>query len=268
MGMVPNASEHGYLVDHLLEVCHWFMLVLFVGWFSFFLYSIIRFHRSRNPRANYHGVKSKAATHLELVVILVEAILLLGFGLPLWAKRVTEESFPDKNDALRVHAVGEQFAWNFHYPGADNVFGRQDAHLVTGNNPLGLDPSDPAGKDDVVSKNELYLVNFKPTVIEVTSKDVIHSLSLHAMRITQDATPGLRVPVWFRPKLEGTYEVVCAQLCGAGHFGMKASMIVQGQKEWSAWYEDTMKLQHPAATAPVSAEAAAPVPAPNPAPAQ
>ncbi|MES2571739.1 MAG: hypothetical protein V4710_17010 [Verrucomicrobiota bacterium] len=248
--MVPNASEHGALVDHLLEVCHWFMLVLFVGWLAFFLYSIIRFHRTRNPRANYYGVQSKAATHLELCVILVEAILLLGFGLPLWANRVTEESFPDKNEALRVRAVGEQFAWNFHYTGPDNVFGRQDAHLVTSNNPLGLDPNDPAGKDDIVSKNELHLVNFKPTVIEVSSKDVIHSLSLHHMRITQDATPGSQVPVWFRPKVEGSYEIVCAQLCGAGHFAMKAMMLVEGPKAWDAWYDETVKLQHPATAAP------------------
>src|SRR4030095_2353557 len=115
MGLLPNASEHGYLADHMLEFCHWFMLLLFVGWVTFFLFTIVRFHRSRNPRASYHGVKSKASAHLEFTVVLVEAVLLLGFALPLWHQRVAPEQWPDKDRALRVRAVGEQFQWNFHY---------------------------------------------------------------------------------------------------------------------------------------------------------
>ena len=177
---------------------------------------------------------------------MVEAGLLLGFALPLWGKRVTEESFPDSKDALKVRAVGEQYAWNFHYTGPDGKFGRQSVSLISGANPLGIDPEDPDGMDDVVSKNELHLENFKPTVIEVTSKDVIHSLSLHSMRITQDATPGSKVPVWFRPKLAGSYEIVCAQLCGAGHYAMKASMVVEDEAAWKSWYTELAQLQHPA----------------------
>src|SRR5258707_6701773 len=117
LGIVPNASEHGYLVDQLLEICHWFMAILFVGWSCYFLFTICRFHRSRNPKADYHGVQSKASAHLEFSVVLIEAVLLLGFGLPLWGKRVTSESFPKEGDAIEVHAVAQQFLWNFHYPG-------------------------------------------------------------------------------------------------------------------------------------------------------
>jgi len=75
MGIVPNASEHGYLVDHMLEFCHWFMAILFVGWSCFFFYTIWRFHRGRNPKANYHGVQSKASAHIEFMVVLIEAVL-------------------------------------------------------------------------------------------------------------------------------------------------------------------------------------------------
>jgi cytochrome c oxidase subunit 2 len=248
LGQVPDASEHGYLIDHMLEFCHWFMLVLFVGWFVFFITTLFRFHRSRNPKADYHGIQGHLSTHIEVSVVLVEAVLLIGFGLPLWGNRVTEESFPDKAEALRVHAVGEQFAWNFHYAGPDGVFGRQSMYLVGPNNPLGLDNADPAAQDDVISKNELHLTNYRPTVIEVTSKDVIHSLSLHSMRITQDGTPGSRVPVWFRPKKVGSYEIVCAQLCGAGHFAMRADMMVEEKKDFDAWYKETAALQHPTAS--------------------
>jgi cytochrome c oxidase subunit 2 len=260
MGIVPNASEHGYLVDHMLEFCHWFMVLLFVGWTIFFLYTLVRFHERRNPRANYHGVKSKASAHLEFSVVLVEAVLLLGFALPLWGKRVTADQFPDKDSALRVRAIGEQFWWNFHYPGADGVFGKVATHFMTGQNPIGLDPDDPAGRDDVFTKNDLHLVNHKPTVIEITSKDVIHSFSLHNMRATQDATPGSKVPMWFRPIRAGTYEIVCAQLCGVGHSSMRAEMTVEPLQAWEQWYKETVERQHPGASpaAPAAAPAGAP----------
>lgn len=264
LGIVPNASEHGYLVDHMLEVCHWFMAVLFVGWSIFFLYTIWRFHRSRNPRANYHGVHSKASAHLEFSVVLIEAVLLLGFGIPLWGKRVAQQNFPDAGEALRVRAVAEQFAWNFHYPGPDGVFGRQKLDLVGGSNPLGIDPNDPNSKDDIISKNELHLINHKPTVIEITSKDVIHGFALQQMRISQDAIPGSKIPAWFRPIKKGQYEIVCSQLCGTGHFSMRAMMMVEDQAEFDAWMKETMELQHPAqseAAAPEAAPAAAPAPA-------
>lgn len=243
MGIVPNASEHGYAVDHLLEFCHWFMAVLFVGWSCYFLFTIWRFHKSRSPKADYHGVQSKASAHLEFSVVLIEAVLLLGFALPLWGKRVNGDQFPDNAEAVRVHAVAEQFAWNFHYPGADGVFGKQSALLVSASNPLGLDPSDAAGKDDVIAKNELHLVNGKPAVIEITSKDVIHGFQLQNMRMSQDAIPGSRIPMWFRPIRSGEYEIVCSQLCGAGHYAMRAVMKVENQADFDIWMKEQASLK-------------------------
>jgi cytochrome c oxidase subunit 2 len=264
LGILPNASEHGYAVDNLLEICHWFMAVLFVGWSLYFFYVLLRFHRSRHPKADYHGVQSKASAHLEFSVVLIEAVLLLGFGLPLWGKRVTGDQFPSNADAIRVHAVAEQFGWNFMYPGPDGVFGRSRADLVTSNNPLGLDPEDPASKDDIYSKNEVHFVNGKPVVVEITSKDVIHGFALEHMRISQDAIPGSKIPAWFRPVRAGEYELICSQLCGAGHYGMRAVVKVETQQEFDAWMKEQSDLQHPAA-AP-AAPAAAPAPA-APAPA-
>jgi cytochrome c oxidase subunit 2 len=265
MGIVPNASDHGPTIDHMLEFCHWFMLVLFVGWSAFFLYTIFRFHHSRHPRANYHGVKGKASAHLEFLVVVIEAVLLLGFAIPLWGKRVTE--FPDKEKALRVRAIGEQFAWYFLYPGPDGKFGRQDASFVTPANPLGLDPNDPDGKDDFFSKADMQLVSYRPTMIEITSKDVIHSLSLHAMRMDQDAIPGLRVPMWFRPTKSGNYEIVCAQLCGAGHYSMKGNMTVGTQAEFDQWAMGIIKQQHPDYQAPAAPAGTTTAPASTAAPA-
>jgi cytochrome c oxidase subunit 2 len=250
-GIVPNASEHGTNIDHMLEFCHWFMAVLFVGWSIFFLYTLWRFHEKRNPKANYYGVKSKASAHLEFVVVLLEAVILLGFALPLWGDRVSPESWPDRDQALRVRAIGEQYGWSFHYPGPDGIFGRQDVRLIGGSNVIGLDPNDPAGADDIVSRNELYLVQYRPTVIEVSSKDVIHSLALHTMRMTQDAIPGSVIPMHFRPVKAGEFEIVCAQLCGGGHYAMKAKSVTVPVAEFESWQKDMLALKAPAATASV-----------------
>lgn len=253
LGIVPNASEHGRSIDHTLEFCHWFMAVLFVGWICYFFYTIFRFHKSRNPKADYHGVQSKASAHLEFSVVLVEAVLLLGFGLPLWGKRVTGDQFPPESEALRVRVVAEQFAWNVHYPGPDGKLGKAHARFLTTSNPLGLDPNDPDGKDDVVSKGDMHLVTGQPVIIDLSSKDVIHSFSVHHMRMCQDAIPGSTIPLWFRPIRGGDFEIVCAQLCGSGHGSMRGTLKVETKEQFDAWQKELAALKP---TAPAAAPAA------------
>src|SRR4029077_20787567 len=90
LGQPPHSSEHGLQIDHILEFCHWFMGVLFVGWSAFFIFVLIRFGKRRQPRAAPLGVRSGISTHLEFSVVLIEAVLLLGFAIPLWAKRVNQ----------------------------------------------------------------------------------------------------------------------------------------------------------------------------------
>src|SRR5438132_7536064 len=107
LGQPPNASSHGYQIDHILEFCHWFMAALFFGWSAFFIYVLIRFRRGRHPVADHGGVKSAISTHLEFSVVLIDAVLLICFAIPLWAKRVNE--FPQAKDAILVHVVGQQF---------------------------------------------------------------------------------------------------------------------------------------------------------------
>src|SRR5881392_2938702 len=106
LGQPPNASSHGYQIDHIIEFCHWFMAALFVGWSAFFIYVLIRFRKRRQPVADHGGVRSGISTHLEFSVVLIEAVLLLGFAIPLWAKRVNQ--FPPGKEALLVHVVAQQ----------------------------------------------------------------------------------------------------------------------------------------------------------------
>ena len=148
LGMPPLASAHGGQIDSLIGWIHIFMLLLFVGWGGFFLYTLVRFRKSRNPVADYRGVTSHRSTYLEIGVAVVEAVLLIGFAIPLWATRVDAQ--PPANETLVVQVTGEQFAWNMHYPGPDRVFGRTDVTLLDlQSNPLGLDRTDPAAQDDV-----------------------------------------------------------------------------------------------------------------------
>lgn len=256
LGMVPNASEHGYLVDQMLEACHWFMVLLFIGWSCYFVYVLWRFSKSRNPKADYHGVQSKASAHLEFSVVVVEAVLLLGFALPLWGKRVNGENYTNDPETIRVQAIGEQFAWNFHYPGPDGVFGQRSAAFLTASNPLGIDPKDPAGQDDVVSKNEIHVVNKRPVIVDITSKDVIHNFALKHMRMAQDAIPGSKIPIWFRPIRAGEFEIVCGQLCGSGHYAMRSFMKVESQADYDAWMKEQSDLQHPKKAAAIPAATA------------
>jgi cytochrome c oxidase subunit II len=268
LGQPPNASFHGYQIDHILEFCHWFMGALFLGWSAFFVFVLIRFRRGRHPVADHQGVKSGISTHLEFSVVLIEAVLLLGFAIPLWAKRVNQ--FPPGKEALLVHVVGQQFSWNFHLPGPDGEFGRRDASLVTNSNPVGLDPNDPAGKDDLVTLGELHVPVGRPVITELSSKDVIHDFFLPEMRIAADAIPGSLIPMWFTPIKTGTYEVICGQLCGLGHSGMKGTLVVDTPADYQAWLKERAELAGsqgaPPASAPKAEKQPAATPAPSPSP--
>lgn len=250
LGIPEPAAAHALQIDHMLEVVHWFMLALFIGWSCFFVYTLWRFNARRNPRASYHGARSKASTHLEIGVVIIEALLLIGFAFPLWAKRVAQNEKPDLATAVQVHAIAEQFGWNFHYPGPDGKFGARRINLVSGSNPIGLDPADPASADDIVAKNTMSLPANVPAYVVVTSKDVIHNYAVKNFRIGQDAIPGMSVPIWFTPTKTGTYEIVCAQLCGTGHANMVGIVEVQTLDAHNAWIQSRLPAS---ASAPAQA---------------
>jgi len=199
LGLPIDASAQGPSIDNLLVMVHWLMFILFAGWVTYFIVTLIRFHKSRHPKADYHGVKSHYSSYVEVGVALTEVVLLVGFAFPIWATKVNK--IPDDKDATVVKIVAQQFAWNVHYPGPDGVFGRTDINLVSSDNPLGLDRTDPYAKDDITTINQLNLPVDKPIIIELSSKDVIHSLNLPLFRVKQDAIPGQMVKAWFQPTM-------------------------------------------------------------------
>jgi cytochrome c oxidase subunit II len=275
LGLPVDASAHGPRIDSLIAWMHWLMLVLFVGWSLYFIYVLIRFRAGRQPVAIYEGTKTKFTSYVEVAVAVVEAILLVGFAIPAWANWVSH--FPPESESTVIRVMAQQFAWNVHYPGPDGVFGRTSADLVDDaeQNFIGLDRTDPAAQDDIVLQNQLHLPVGKPVIIELSTRDVIHSIFLPQMRVKQDAIPGMVIPVHFTATMvtppEARYpacaakktcwEIACAQLCGNSHYRMRGFYVVESAAEYQSWLAANAPKPPPAAAAPAAAEPAAAAPA-------
>jgi cytochrome c oxidase subunit 2 len=199
LGLPIDASVHGWEIDRLLAYVHIMMALLFVGWSLLFIFMLVRFRRSRQTRAIHDGVKTHASSYVEVLVAVLEIVLLVVFSIPFWVRKVG--AFPTQPDTVRLRVIAQQFAWNVHYPGPDGVFGRTDIRLVTDDNPIGLDRKAANAKDDIVTLNQLYLPVKRPAIIELTTKDVVHSFSLPLMRVKQDTIPGMMIPIHFTPML-------------------------------------------------------------------
>ncbi|MBT4784220.1 MAG: hypothetical protein HOO21_02615 [Candidatus Marinimicrobia bacterium] len=244
-----SASTQGPQIDNIISIVHWLMLILFVGWGAYFIYTLIKFRASNNPKADYNGVKNHYSSYIEGLVAVVEVILLFGFAFPIWASRVND--VPVGTEVVQIRVVGQQFAWNFHYPGPDGVFGKTSVNLVDeAENPIGLDRNDSFAKDDIFTVNQLHIPVNTPINVSLSTKDVIHNFKLPELRVSQDAIPGMEIPVWFEAtmtsedflkttigtKREGKgFEIACAQLCGLGHYRMVGYMTVHNDEGYSAW---------------------------------
>jgi cytochrome c oxidase subunit II len=235
----PEYSTHAAQVDHLIWFVHVLMLILFVCWGAFFTYCLIRFRQRAGHKAMYEPVKAKVAKYAEYGVIVVEAFMLIGLSMPVWASY--KNDLPARSEALEVKVTAEQFAWNFHYAGPDGKFGKTDVKFIDNfGNAVGLDPNDPVGKDDILSLNELHVPVNKPVILDITSKDVIHSFTVNVLRVKQDAVPGMMIPIHFQatPNSIGQYDISCAQLCGLGHYRMRGSISIDSPTDYAKWVSE------------------------------
>jgi cytochrome c oxidase subunit 2 len=232
-GLPVEASAHAAQLDTITGLVHLLMAALFIGWGTFFVYTLVRFRQGRNPKAAYESTRSTATTWAEVLIVLAELILLVGFSIPAWATRVN--ALPPADQALTVRVVAEQFAWNVHYSGPDGMFGSTDLKLTAADNPLGIVPGSAHAADDVTTIGELVIPVDRPVIVQLTAKDVIHSFGIPAMRVKQDAIPGMTTPVWFTPTRIGEYEIACSQLCGLGHYRMRGFVRVVSAADYARW---------------------------------
>jgi cytochrome c oxidase subunit 2 len=233
------ASEHGGRIDSL------FMAVLVVSGIAFVLvqgalgFFVARYGESGRERAAYWHDNPRAEAFL-LITTAVILTVLVFMGQRVWASIYFSD---EPQNATIVQITGEQFSWTFHYAGPDGQFGRTDPKLVTTTNNIGLDrEGDPAAKDDIVSGNVMHVPLGKPVRVQLRSKDVIHSFFLPNFRVKQDAVPGMGIEVWFTPTKAGQFEIACAELCGLGHYRMRAFLTVdQSQEAFNKWLEEAAK---------------------------
>lgn len=233
------ASIHARDIDFSLRLIHGVMLALFVVWGIYLVYCLIRYRSREGRRATYpkEDPKSRMLSFVpDGLILAFEIWLIFILGFPIWEK--IREKLPSEQNAFNIHIVAQQFAWNIHYPGPDGVFGRTDPKLISEANLMGLDPEDPAGKDDIISLNTLYVPLGKPVRIRLTSQDVIHSFFVPEFRLKQDAVPGMNTTIWFEPTRVGQYEIGCAQLCGLGHYRMRGDVYVKTPEEFNQWLKE------------------------------
>jgi cytochrome c oxidase subunit 2 len=243
-----DVSTHGAQIDQLIAIVHWFMLLLFVGWGAFFVYCLIKFRARPGRIAIYNPPKALFTKWIEAGVIVFEVLVLFGFSTPVWFRYKNHP--PTEKDSLVVKLVSEQFAWNFHYAGKDGKFGKQTESLMSGDNPVGMDPDDPDGKDDIVTVNQFHIPVNKQVIVQISSKDVIHSFNIPVLRVKQDAIPGSRIPVWFQATQTGHFELACAQLCGLGHYRMRADVLIDSPEDYAKWEKENTAQQEAAPQEP------------------
>jgi cytochrome c oxidase subunit II len=234
-----NDSKQGGGVDDLIIYVHVLMAALFLGWLGYFFYVLLRYSKGRNPKADYSGVKSHASTYIEGIVAIFEAVLLIGFAIPVWSRAV--DKFPSEKESTVIKVVAQQFQWNGWYPGPHGVFCAQDEKFFSGDNPFGLDKNDPHYKENFFVAKDLIVPVNKPVIVYISSLDVIHCFACKPLRVTQDAIPGMVIPAHFWPLKIGKYNINCAQLCGNGHYAMKGSIQVVSQADYDKFVADKSK---------------------------
>ena len=217
------------------SIDHQFMIALWVFGGLFVLGHLILISvLSRKPHAE--GNASAGSWRLELTW--TAAITIIFFGFHISGERLWSSMMPaEKQAGVQVEVTGAQFQWYFRYPGVDGVFGRTDAQKFAKadeGNPLGIDPNDPNGRDDILSSVMVVPVG-RPVQLRLRAQDVIHSLFIPAMRFKQDTVPGMEIHSQFTPTEIGVYEIACAELCGLGHYRMRAVVRVVSEEEFETW---------------------------------
>jgi len=233
------ASVRGGDIDSVFTAVLIVTGIAFVGVQGVLGYFVARYGTRGTERAGYWHDNPKAEAGLLIGTAVIMTVLVF-MGQRVWSDIYFTEA---PAGSLEVQATGQQFQWYFHYAGPDGVFGRTDAKLMTESNPLGVDKTDPASKDDIQSP-EMHAVVDKPVKVRLRSKDVIHSFFVPRMRYKQDAVPGMSILVWLTPTKTGKFEIACAELCGAQHYRMRAFLFVEKtEQDLNNWLKQQLAEQ-------------------------
>ena len=227
------------VIDRLFYVVLAITGVIFIGVQATLVGFLLRYRRRPGRPAHYtHG-----SNLVEVIWTVIPAgilIFLAGYSQRVWSQVRGTPPPPD----LQVEIIAQQFVWNIHYPGPDRRLGRTDPQLIDdATNPIGLDPRDPAAQDDVVTVNQLHLPTDQVVLLQLKSKDVIHSFFVPQFRMKQDAVPGITSRLWLSAVKAGHFEIACAELCGIGHYRMRGFLILESAADFHQWLAEQAQEQ-------------------------
>ena len=225
----PIASNWG-MIDDTVSITFWVTGFVFVAVNLFMAYCVLRYRHKRGSRAAYEPENKKLEGWL-IGLTTLGIVAMLAPGLLVWAKFVDVPK-----DAAVFEAVGRQWYWNYRFPGKDGVLGAVDARFVSDKNPLGVNPDDPFGRDDVlITSPEVHLPVGKPVKALLRSLDVLHDFAVPQFRVKMDLVPGLVTFAWFTPTRTGTFDMLCEELCGTAHFTMRGKVVVEEEHKFREW---------------------------------
>jgi cytochrome c oxidase subunit II len=225
----PLASNWS-TIDDTVNITFWVCGIVFVAVNLFTAYCVLRFRHRKGNTAHYEPESKKLEIILTAFTTVGVAAMLTP-GLFVWGEFVTVPA-----DATRFEAVGKQWHWSFRLPGADGQLGNSDVRHMTVDNPLGVDPEDPTGQDDIViAAPTMHLPVNQSVNALLRSTDVLHDFAVPQFRVKMDLVPGLVTYQWFKPTVPGTYEILCEELCGTGHFAMRGKIVVDEPAAYQSW---------------------------------
>ena len=225
----PIASNWGF-IDNTIIITFWITGVVFVAVILSTAYCVLRYRYQEGRRAEYEPENKKLEWWLTGLTGVGVAGMLIP-GLFVWNQFVNVPA-----EAAEIEVVGQQWNWSFRYPGKDGVMGTSNVRLINDDNPFGLNPDDPNGRDDVlVDGDDLHLPLGAPVKVLLRSIDVLHDFYVPQFRAKMDMVPGLVTYFWLTPTRPGTFDILCFELCGIGHHAMRGSVVVEAKEDFEGW---------------------------------
>jgi len=217
-------------MDNTIIITFWITGAVNIAIVLFMAYCIIRYRHKEGRKAAYEPESAKLEWALTIVTT-IGVVALLAPGLVVW-----HDFIEVPEEATEVEVMGQQWQWSFRYPGEDGLLGTTDARLITPENPFGINPEDPNGQDDVlVEADDMHLPTGAPLKFLMRSIDVLHNFYVPEFRAKMDMVPGMVTYIWLTPTRDGTYDIICAELCGVGHHIMRGVVVVEGPDEFQKW---------------------------------
>ena len=228
----PIASNWGY-VDDTIIATFWITGVVFIAVVMFMAYCVFRYRHREGRRADYEPENKKLEWWLTGLTT-VGVAGMLAPGLVVWDQFVT---VPE--DATEFEVVGQQWQWSFRLPGKDGVLGTTEARNISFENPFGINIDDPNGQDDIlIEDSEVHLPLDQPVKVLLRSIDVLHDFYVPEFRAKMDMVPGMITYFWLTPIRAGTFDILCFELCGTGHYVMRGKVVVEEDSAYQAWLQD------------------------------